>query len=119
MCRRGLVIAAGCGKSASSSLVVGRGTPSPTAGLVTASPAATGPYTKPIVWALYRETSTLDPIYVFDYPDNTPTAAMCDTLLRQSTTGTFGPGLASLTYTDPTRWCSTSRAASSSGTALR
>ncbi len=98
----GLVIAAGCGKSASSASSSAAGTPSPTAGLVTASPAATGPYTKPIVWALYRETSTLDPIYVFDYPDNTPTAAMCDTLLRQSTTGTVGPGLASLTYTDPT-----------------
>ena len=67
-------------------------TASATAGLVAASPPATGPYTQPIVWALYRETSTLDPIYDFDYPDNTPTAAMCDTLLRQSPTGVFGRG---------------------------
>jgi peptide/nickel transport system substrate-binding protein len=97
-----LVLAAGCGKSASTTSSGGAGTPSPTAGLVTTSPAATGPYTKPIVWALYRETSTLDPIFVFDYPDNTPTAAMCDTLLRQSQTGQVGAGLAALSYPDPT-----------------
>ena len=97
-----LVAVAACGKSASSSTSSsGTGSSSATAGLVTTTPAATGPYTKPVVWALYREVSTIDPIFAFDYPDNTPTAAMCDTLLRQSPTGSVGPGLATLSYTDP------------------
>ena len=86
-CVAALVVAAGCGKSATSTSSAPNGTTSATAGLVAASPPATGPYTQPIVWALYRETSTLDPIYAFDYPENTATAAMCDTLLRQPPTG--------------------------------
>ena len=91
-CVAALVVAAGCGKSATSTSSAPNATTSATAGLVAASPPATGPYTQPIVWALYRETSTIDPIYDFDYPDNTPTAAMCDTLLRQSPTGVVQAG---------------------------
>ncbi len=100
-CVAALVVAAGCGKSATSTSSAPNGTTSATAGLVSASPPATGPYTQPIVWALYRETSTIDPIFDFDYPDNTPTAAMCDTLLRQSPTGAVQAGLSTLTYTNP------------------
>lgn len=33
------------------------------------TPAPTGE-AESAVWAVYRETSTIDPIYVFDYPDN-------------------------------------------------
>jgi peptide/nickel transport system substrate-binding protein len=46
------------------------------------------------VWAVYRETSTLDPLYGFDYPDNTAMAVACESLLRQNPDLTIGPGLA-------------------------
>jgi peptide/nickel transport system substrate-binding protein len=46
------------------------------------------------VWAVYRETSTLDPLYGFDYPDNTAMAIACESLLRQNPDLTIGPGLA-------------------------
>jgi len=56
-----------------------------------------------VVWATYRETSTIDPIYVFDYPDNTAMAIACESLLRQNPDLTVGPGLAtSVEYVDPT-----------------
>lgn len=55
------------------------------------------------VWAVYRETSTIDPIYVFDYPDNAAMAIACESLLRQNPDLTIGPGLAtSVEYTSPT-----------------
>ncbi|MFN8020576.1 MAG: ABC transporter substrate-binding protein [Acidimicrobiales bacterium] len=55
------------------------------------------------VWAVYRETSTIDPIYVFDYPDNAAMAIACESLLRQEPDLTIGPGLAtSVEYTDDT-----------------
>ncbi len=54
------------------------------------------------VWAVYRETATIDPIYVFDYPDNAAMAIACESLLRQNPDLTIGPGLAeSVEYTDP------------------
>lgn len=54
-------------------------------------------------WAVYRETSTLDPIYVFDYPDNTAMAIACESLLRQEPDLSIAPGLAtSVEYTSPT-----------------
>ncbi len=55
------------------------------------------------VWAVYRETSTIDPIFVFDYPDNAAMAIACESLLRQNPDLTNGPGLASKAeYTSPT-----------------
>lgn len=55
------------------------------------------------VWAVYRETSTIDPIYVFDYPDNAAMAIACESLLRQNPDLTIGPGLAtSVEYTSDT-----------------
>ncbi len=99
-----LAIAAGCGKSATSTSDTSSssGPVDPTAGLVTTTPAATGTYTKPISWALYRETSSLDPIIAFDYPENTVLGALCDTLIRQSADGVLEPGLSKLTYPNPT-----------------
>jgi peptide/nickel transport system substrate-binding protein len=47
------------------------------------------------VWAVYRETATLDPLFGFDYPDNTALAVACESLLRQGPDLTIGPGLAS------------------------
>lgn len=46
------------------------------------------------VWAVYRETSTLDPLFGFDYPDNTALAVACESLLRQGPDLTIGAGLA-------------------------
>jgi peptide/nickel transport system substrate-binding protein len=48
-----------------------------------------------VTWAVYREVESLDPIYAFDYPENTALAAMCETLIRQQPDGTTVPGLAS------------------------
>ena len=64
--------------------------PPSTANLATSTPAPTTTYNGVVTWALYRETNSLDPIFAFDYPENTVIAAMCDTLLRQSPTGVVG-----------------------------
>lgn len=66
------------------------------------TPAPTGEADS-AVWATYRETATLDPIYVFDYPDNTAMAIACESVLRQNPDLTVGPGLAtSVEYSSPT-----------------
>lgn len=65
----------------------------------------TKPGTKPVdkvVWAVYRDVNSLDPIYAFDYPENTTDSLMYESLLRQAPDGSLEPGLATLTYTDPT-----------------
>ena len=66
------------------------------------TPAPTGEADS-AVWATYRETSTLDPIFGFDYPDNSAMAVACESLLRQNPDLTIGPGLAeSAEYTTDT-----------------
>lgn len=66
------------------------------------TPAPTGE-AESAVWAVYRETSTIDPIYVFDYPDNAAMAIACESLLRQQPDLTIAPGLAtSVEYVSPT-----------------
>lgn len=66
------------------------------------TPAPTGPADS-AVFAVYRETATLDPLYVFDYPDNSAMAIACESLLRMQPDLTVGPGLAeSVEYTSPT-----------------
>jgi peptide/nickel transport system substrate-binding protein len=65
----------------------------------------TKPGTKPvdkIVWAVYRDVNSLDPIYAFDYPENTTDSLLYESLLRQAPDGSLGPGLATLTYTNDT-----------------
>jgi peptide/nickel transport system substrate-binding protein len=95
-----VMLAAGCGKSASTSTPAQQ---SPgTQSLATSTPAAKGAYSGKVTWALYRDVDSLDPIIAFDYPENTVIASMCDTLIRQSPTGVVGPGLSTLTYTNPT-----------------
>ena len=65
-----LALAAGaCGRSASPS-GGSTGTVSPTKGLVATSPAGTTTVPS-ITWAVYRDVNSLDPIYAFDYPENT------------------------------------------------
>src|SRR5947208_2409249 len=89
-----VLLAAGCGKSASTSTPAQQ---SPGAvSLRTSTPAAQGTYPGKVTWALYRDVDSLDPIIAFDYPENTVIASMCDTLLRQSPQGVVGSGLASL-----------------------
>src|ERR1700716_975670 len=65
----------------------------------------TKPGTKPVdkvVWAVYRDVNSLDPIYAFDYPENTTDSLLYESLLKQGPDGSLEPGLASLSYTDQT-----------------
>lgn len=70
-------------------------------GLADTTPPGTQPVDK-IVWSVYRETNSLDPIYAFDYPENTVLSILCETLLRQDPDGSITSGLADLTYPDDT-----------------
>ncbi len=54
-----------------------------------------------ITWAVYRETNSLDPIFAFDYPENTAITTMCESLLRQTPSGSIVPGLATLSIPNP------------------
>lgn len=66
------------------------------------TPAATSEADE-AVFAFYRETSTIDPLYVFDYPDNGAMAIACESLLRQEPDLSIVPGLAtSVEYTSDT-----------------
>ena len=95
------LFAAGCsGRSADDT-----STPSGSGGqsidLATTTPPGTTPVDS-IVWAVYRETNSLDPIYAFDYPENTVLSVLCETLLHQNPDGSITSGLADLTYPDDT-----------------
>jgi len=69
--------------------------------LAVTTKAGTKPVDK-VVWAVYRDVNSLDPIYAFDYPENTTDSLLYESLLRQGADGSVGPGLATLTYTNPT-----------------
>jgi peptide/nickel transport system substrate-binding protein len=69
--------------------------------LATTTPAGTEPVDS-IVWSVYRETNSLDPIYAFDYPENTVLSTLCETLLHQNPDGSITSGLADLSYPDDT-----------------
>jgi len=89
-----------CGRSAGSSnssadLV------SPTHGLVITTPAGTKPVSS-VTWAVYRPVNSLDPIFAFDYPENTAISLMCESLLHQAPNGSVGPGLATVSTPNPT-----------------
>jgi peptide/nickel transport system substrate-binding protein len=105
-------VVAACGKSAPGTTSASGGSSAAaggsTGGATTAkalpvtTPAAKGPVDK-VTWAVYRETNSLDPIYAFDYPENTVIFTMCEALLRQQPDGSTVPGLASAVATpDPT-----------------
>src|SRR6478672_10586961 len=99
--------AAACGRSAPSTGGGGGGSSagnvSPTKGLVTTSPAGTKPVSS-VTWAVYRDVNSLDPIFAFDYPENTAVSLLCESLLRQSPDGAVGPGLATLSTPSPTKY---------------
>ena len=61
-----------------------------------------------LTWAVYRDVNSLDPIYAFDYPENTADSLMCESLLRQAPDGSLQPGLASVANPPPPPWCSRS-----------
>ena len=93
---------AACGRSAGGGGNHQAGNLSPTKGLV----VSTTPGTKPVssvTWAVYRDVNSLDPIFAFDYPENTAVSLMCESLLKQSPAGVIGPGLASLSTPSPTK----------------
>jgi len=82
-------------------------------GRTTGGPQSNGPQltvttkagTKPVdkvVWAVYRDVNSLDPIYAFDYPENTTDSLLYESVLRQAPDGSIGPGLATMTNPDST-----------------
>jgi peptide/nickel transport system substrate-binding protein len=75
------------------------GAPATTAGPSPTTPAAQGEVDA-ATWATYREVNTLDPIFAFDYPENTVIYSMCESLLYQQPDGTIAPGITSLTRPD-------------------
>jgi peptide/nickel transport system substrate-binding protein len=96
-----LVLAmAACGRSAGSAGSTA-GNVSPTKGLVATTPAGPKPVSS-VVWAVYRDVNSLDPIFAFDYPENTADSLMCESLLRQAPNGALQPGLATVTHPDAT-----------------
>jgi len=69
--------ATACGRSTVSS-----GNTSPSSGLVSTTRPGTSPVGS-VVWAVYRDVNSLDPIYAFDYPENTADSLMCESLLSR------------------------------------
>jgi peptide/nickel transport system substrate-binding protein len=90
-------LAAGCGRSAQSSENT-----SSSSGLVSTTRSGTS-QVRSVTWAVYRDVNSLDPIFAFDYPENTADSLMCESLLRQTPDGALAPGLASMTQPSPTR----------------
>ena len=88
------VVVSACGRSSGANN-------SGTTQLAVTTKAGTKPVDK-VVWAVYRDVNSLDPIYAFDHPDNTTDSLLYESLLRQGADGSVGPGLATLTYTNPT-----------------
>ena len=93
------LVASACGRSAGGNAAAGN--VSATKGLVTTTPAGTKTVPS-ITWAVYRDVNSLDPIYAFDYPENTAISLMCESLLLQAPDGSIGSGLATLSTPSPT-----------------
>ena len=97
------LLAVGCGRAApgtdgssgSGSGSGGSGQVSPTKGLVISTPAGTSSVAS-VTWAVYRPVNSLDPIFAFDYPENTAISLMCESLLLQEPNGSIQPGLATV-----------------------
>ncbi|MEU7748224.1 ABC transporter substrate-binding protein [Nonomuraea sp. NPDC049158] len=94
------MLAAGCYRdNGASSTPAPGGTPRKD--LVTITPAGVGQVDS-VTWALYRGTTSIDPITAGDYPEITVTSLMCESLFRQSPDGSAEPGLATrLDFPDP------------------
>jgi peptide/nickel transport system substrate-binding protein len=88
------LLGSACGRSLSSA-DSSAGNISPTADLVSATPAGAKPVAQ-VDWAVYRDVNSLDPAFAFDYPENTAISLMCESLLLQNASGAIVPGLATL-----------------------
>src|SRR3984957_15200458 len=110
------LLAAGCGPAApgtggGSGSAHGSGDSgqiSPTKGLVISTSAGTSSVAS-VTWAVYRPVNSLDPIFAFDYPENTAISLMCESLLLQEPNGTIQPGLATVSTPAPTKMVFTLR----------
>ncbi|MEV0347370.1 ABC transporter substrate-binding protein [Nonomuraea sp. NPDC050680] len=94
------MLAAGCYRDngAASTPAPGK---TPRKDLVTITPPGTGQVDS-VTWALYRGTTSIDPITAGDYPEITVTSLMCESLFRQTPDGSVEPGLATrLDFPDP------------------
>jgi peptide/nickel transport system substrate-binding protein len=92
------LVSVACGRSADTT------SPTPSSNDF-ALPITTTPGTESvssITWGVYRETNSLDPIFAFDYPENTVLSVLCEQLLHQNPDGSITSGLADLTYPDDT-----------------
>src|SRR5580704_5855358 len=90
------LLAAGCGRAAPGpGGSGGSGQVSPTKGLVISTPPGTSSVAS-VTWAVYRPVNSLDPIFAFDYPENTAISLMCESLLLQEPNGSVQPGLATV-----------------------
>jgi peptide/nickel transport system substrate-binding protein len=93
--------AAACGRSAGGNAASGN--VSATKGLAATTAAGTKPVSS-VTWAVYRDVNSLDPIFAFDYPENTAISLMCESLLVQAPDGSLQPGLATLENPSPTQF---------------
>jgi peptide/nickel transport system substrate-binding protein len=100
------LVASGCGRSAGGNAASGN--ISATKGLV-ATTAAGAKTVSSITWAVYRDVNSLDPIYAFDYPENTAISLMCESLLRQAPNGSLQPGIATISTPSPVKMVFTLR----------
>jgi peptide/nickel transport system substrate-binding protein len=89
-----VVLVSACGRSAGS-------TNTGNQQLAVTTKAGTKPVDK-VVWAVYRDVNSLDPVYAFDYPENTTDSLLYESLLRQAPDGSIGPGIATLSNPDAT-----------------
>jgi peptide/nickel transport system substrate-binding protein len=96
------LLTSACGRSPSAAGSTA-GDISPTANLADTTAAGSTPVPS-VVWAVYRDVNTLDPMFAFDYPENTAISLMCESLLRQPPNGAIGPGLASVTSPSPDKF---------------
>jgi peptide/nickel transport system substrate-binding protein len=101
------LMASACGRSETAG-TTGAGSISPTKGLVTTTAAGTKPVPT-ATWAVYRPVNSLDPIFAFDYPENTAISLMCESLLLQEPDGSIKPGLATVATPTPTKMIFTLR----------
>jgi peptide/nickel transport system substrate-binding protein len=89
------VVASACGRPAPAPSNV-----SPVQGLVANTTAGTRPVSS-VIWRVYRDVDSLDPIYSIDFPEYTAVSLMCESLLRQAPDGALEPGLATVTNPSP------------------
>ncbi|MEU6785022.1 ABC transporter substrate-binding protein [Nonomuraea angiospora] len=95
------LITSGCYRDTGSTAGTAAQSGAPQQELVTTTPPGTGKVDR-ITWALYRGTTSIDPITAGDYPEITVTSLMCESLFRQAADGSVEPGLATkLDFADP------------------